>query len=80
MNASDFKEALKDEITEENIPVSLGGKFALYNEPYEFDLSPSGPFFTDLPPLPSPPPHSPWTRSPSSTDSPNPSSMQDMNR
>lgn len=52
MNATDFKKALKDEITEENMPVSLGGTFALYNEPYEFDLSPSGPFYHVPPPPP----------------------------
>lgn len=40
MNYKDFKAALKDQITEENIPESIGGSFTMYNEPYEFDLSP----------------------------------------
>ena len=40
MNYKDFKTALRSQITEENIPESIGGSFSLYNEPYEFDLSP----------------------------------------
>lgn len=40
MNYKDFKTALKSQITVENIPESIGGSFYLYNEPYEFDLSP----------------------------------------
>lgn len=40
MNYKDFKTALKNQITEDNIPESIGGSFSLYNEPYEFDLSP----------------------------------------
>ncbi len=34
---------LKD-MSLENIPTSLGGQFASYNEPFLFDLSPGGPF------------------------------------
>lgn len=50
MNDKDFKAAILKEITEENLPVHLGGKFSLYNEPYEFDLSETSPFY-DRPPL-----------------------------
>ena len=38
-------ETLLKEIPEESIPQSLGGSFTSYNEPFEFDLSESGPFF-----------------------------------
>lgn len=34
-------------MTLDNIPTSLGGRFASYNEPFEFDLSPDGPFYYD---------------------------------
>ena len=50
MNDKDFKAAILKEITEENLPVHLGGKFSLYNEPYEFDLSETSPFY-DRPPM-----------------------------
>ena len=50
MNDKDFKAAILKEINEENLPVHLGGKFSLYNEPYEFDLSETSPFY-DRPPM-----------------------------
>lgn len=31
----------------DNIPTSLGGRFASYNEPFQFDLSNEGPFYYD---------------------------------
>lgn len=37
--------ALQKDIALENIPACLGGGFDLYNEPYTFDTSPTGPFF-----------------------------------
>jgi hypothetical protein len=45
MNATDFKAALAKEISEDNLPQRLGGKFSLYNEPYEFDLTSTSPFY-----------------------------------
>lgn len=47
MNDKDFKEAILKEISEENLPVHLGGTFSLFNEPYEFDQS----VFNDTPVL-----------------------------
>ena len=48
---------LKAEVSGESIPESLGGKFALWNEPYEFDLSVGGPLYFDgLLPEPQPEP------------------------
>ena len=46
---------LQAEVSEDSIPESLGGKFALWNEPYDFDLSVSGPLYFDglLPETPS---------------------------
>lgn len=46
-------EALLKEITYENIPKCLGGGFELYNEKYDFDLSPSsGLWYEGCPPEP----------------------------
>lgn len=39
-------DTLLEDIPFESIPECLGGGFKLYNEPYEFDLSESGPLFT----------------------------------
>lgn len=47
MSSKDFKTALLNEITIDNIPKSLGGNFELVNEPFEFDLSPSGGLYFD---------------------------------
>jgi hypothetical protein len=41
----DYLSALEKDISIENIPACLGGEFELYNEPFEFDVSESGPFF-----------------------------------
>lgn len=35
------------EVSEDSIPASLGGKFTLWNEPYDFDLSIGGPLYFD---------------------------------
>lgn len=40
----DYLTALQKDISLENIPACLGGEFELYNEPYDFDVSPTGPF------------------------------------
>lgn len=42
---STFMPLLLEDMTIENIPESLGGQFKLYNEPYEFDRSPTGPLY-----------------------------------
>lgn len=47
MNTKDFKAALKDEISESNLPVRLGGSFEPYNEPLVFDLSPTSGIYFD---------------------------------
>lgn len=41
---ADYINALRDEISIESIPKSLGGKYEGGNSPFHFDLSPSGPF------------------------------------
>jgi hypothetical protein len=42
-----YRSTLLLEVTDENLPVSLGGQFKLYNEPYEFDMSHGGPFMVN---------------------------------
>lgn len=39
--------SLHKEVPEESIPEVLGGKFSLWNEPYDFDLSVGGPLYFD---------------------------------
>jgi hypothetical protein len=39
-------ETLLEDIPIESIPEYLGGKFALHNEAFAFDLSPTGPFYS----------------------------------
>lgn len=40
----DYLASLQKDITIENIPTCLGGEFELYNEPFTFDTSSTGPF------------------------------------
>eukprot|EP01033_Poteriospumella_lacustris_P014146 gene14146-10099_t len=40
----DYLNNLQKDIAIENIPTCLGGEFELYNEPFTFDTSPTGPF------------------------------------
>lgn len=42
---SDYMDVLLKDMTIENIPERLGGKFKPYNEPYAFDTSPGGPLY-----------------------------------
>lgn len=41
----DYMNSLLKDISIENIPACLGGQFDLYNEPYTFDTSSTGPFY-----------------------------------
>ena len=45
LTGSKFMDALLKDMPIESIPKALGGKFALYNESYDFDTSPTGPFY-----------------------------------
>lgn len=43
--ATNVVETLQQEMPKESIPVTLGGTFGSFNEPFEFDVSESGPFY-----------------------------------
>eukprot|EP01035_Chromulina_nebulosa_P033425 gene33425-44756_t len=43
--SSNVLESLIQEIPKESIPTTLGGSFGSFHEPFEFDLSESGPFY-----------------------------------
>jgi hypothetical protein len=45
ISSSNYMDVLLEGISMENIPASIGGKFELYNEPFEFDRSKSGPLY-----------------------------------
>eukprot|EP01031_Cornospumella_fuschlensis_P027185 gene27185-32845_t len=42
-----FMDELEKDISYTHIPSRLGGGFSMYNEPFDFDLSPGGPFYLD---------------------------------
>ena len=41
MCGADYMDSLLKEMTMDNVPVALGGNFDLFNEPFEFDVSPT---------------------------------------
>jgi len=51
ISTTDYLTKLLEDISIENVPVSLGGSFTGYNEEFDFDLSESGPFYYEACPF-----------------------------
>ena len=47
LTGSKYLDTLLKDMPLESVPKSLGGKFELYNESYDFDTSAAGPFYTE---------------------------------